>query len=155
MPENKDQLTSILTYHVVRGFPAKSSDLSDNMSIMTLEGSGVTSMVTGGVKINNANVVSADIEATNGVIHVIDTVLMPPSTTSSSTSSSTGTQTMTNTGTSTTGTETGTSSTTGTETGTDTQTGTSSSTTGTQPLTSIAEIASADPRFSTLVSALS
>ena len=69
------------------------------MSITTLEGNAVTSMVTGGVKINGANVVNADIEASNGVVHVIDTVLLPP-----------------------------------------------------QP--KIAEIATADPRFSTLVAAL-
>ncbi len=75
-PENKEKLTQILTYHVI---PAKvmSTDLSDGMSADTVGGSAVTIGTEGGVMVNDANVVSADIEASNGVIHVIDKVLIP------------------------------------------------------------------------------
>lgn len=75
-PENKETLVKILTYHVVAG-KVMSSDLSDGMKAATVEGSEVTIMTGGGVKVNDANVTTADIEATNGVIHVIDAVLMP------------------------------------------------------------------------------
>lgn len=77
-PENIDQLTAILTYHVV---PAKvmSGDLSNNMTAATVEGTEVTIMTEGGVKVDGANVVTADIEASNGVIHVIDAVILPSS----------------------------------------------------------------------------
>ena len=71
-----DLLTSILTYHVVPG-KVMSGDLSDGMTAATVEGSEVTIMTEGGVMVNDANVVTADIEASNGVIHAIDTVLMP------------------------------------------------------------------------------
>jgi len=77
-PENKDLLTAILTYHVVAG-KVMSTDLSNNMMAATVEGSEVTIMTEGGVMVDSANVVSADIEASNGVIHVIDAVIMPPS----------------------------------------------------------------------------
>ncbi|QFT91537.1 Immunogenic protein MPT70 precursor [Roseovarius sp. THAF9] len=76
MPENKDQLTSILTYHVVPG-KVMSGDLSDGMAAETVQGSEVTIGTEGGVTVNEANVVTADIEASNGVIHVIDGVIMP------------------------------------------------------------------------------
>ena len=76
LPENKDQLTAILTYHVVPG-KVMSTDLSDGMEAATVEGSNVTIMTEGGVKVNDANVTTADIEASNGVIHVIDSVIMP------------------------------------------------------------------------------
>ncbi|MEI4261142.1 fasciclin domain-containing protein [Roseovarius sp. D0-M9] len=75
-PENKDQLTSILTYHVVPG-KVMSTDLSNDMTAATVEGSDVTIMTEDGVMVNDATVTTADIEASNGVIHVIDTVLMP------------------------------------------------------------------------------
>ncbi|MEQ9258481.1 MAG: fasciclin domain-containing protein [Roseovarius sp.] len=75
-PENKDQLTAILTYHVVPG-KVMSGDLSNGMTAATVEGSEVTIMTEGGVMVDDANVVSADIEASNGVIHVIDKVIMP------------------------------------------------------------------------------
>ena len=75
-PENKDKLVSILTYHVVPG-KVMSTDLSDGMKAATVQGGEVTIMTEGGVKVDNANVVSADIEASNGVIHVIDAVIMP------------------------------------------------------------------------------
>jgi uncharacterized surface protein with fasciclin (FAS1) repeats len=78
LPENKDTLIAILTYHVVAG-KVMSTDLSDGMMAATVEGSEITVDLSDGVKIDGANVVSADIEASNGVIHVIDAVILPPS----------------------------------------------------------------------------
>jgi len=75
-PENKDQLTAILTYHVVPG-KVMSGDLSNDMSAATVQGGDVKIMTEGGVMVNDANVVQADVEASNGVIHVIDKVIMP------------------------------------------------------------------------------
>ncbi|TCO69651.1 fasciclin domain-containing protein [Rhodovulum euryhalinum] len=77
-PENKDKLTAILTYHVVPG-KVMSGDLSDGMTAATVEGSEVTIGTEGGVTVQGANVTAADIEASNGVIHVIDQVILPPS----------------------------------------------------------------------------
>ncbi|MBT8475863.1 MAG: fasciclin domain-containing protein [Alphaproteobacteria bacterium] len=77
-PENKDQLVSILTYHVVPG-KVMSGDLTNNMEATTVQGSDVTIMTEGGVTVEGANVVTADVEASNGVIHVIDTVILPGS----------------------------------------------------------------------------
>jgi len=76
-PENKDQLVAILTYHVVPG-KVMSTDLTDDMMAKTVEGADVKIDLDGGVKVNDANVVTADIVADNGVIHVIDKVIMPP-----------------------------------------------------------------------------
>lgn len=76
LPENIDQLTAILTYHVVPG-KVMSTDLTNDMNATTVQGSDVNIMTEGGVTVNGANVVTADIEASNGVIHVIDTVIMP------------------------------------------------------------------------------
>lgn len=75
-PENKDQLTAILTYHVVPG-KVMSGDLSDGMTAATVQGGEVTIGTEGGVTVDGANVVQADIEASNGVIHVIDGVILP------------------------------------------------------------------------------
>ena len=75
-PENIDQLTAILTYHVVPG-KVMSGDLSNGMEAATVQGGNVTIMTEGGVMVNGANVVTPDIEASNGVIHVIDAVIMP------------------------------------------------------------------------------
>ena len=75
-PENKDQLVSILTYHVVPGM-VMSGDLSNNMMAATVQGGDVTIMTEGGVTVDGANVVQADIETSNGVIHVIDGVILP------------------------------------------------------------------------------
>src|SRR6056297_2730706 len=75
-PENKDKLTAILSYHVVPG-KVMSGDLSDGMTAATVQGGGVTIGTEGGVTVDGANVVQADIEASNGVIHVIDGVIMP------------------------------------------------------------------------------
>jgi uncharacterized surface protein with fasciclin (FAS1) repeats len=55
-----------------------SSDLQDGMMAATVEGSEVTITTEGGAMVNDANIVQADIEASNGVIHVIDKVIMPP-----------------------------------------------------------------------------
>ena len=76
-PENKDKLTAILTYHVVAG-KVMSGDLSDGMTAATVNGANITIRTTGGVTVNGANVTKADIEASNGVIHVIDAVILPP-----------------------------------------------------------------------------
>ena len=76
MPENKDQLVDILTYHVVEG-AVMSGDLSDGMEATALNGGTLTVGTEGGVTVNGANVTTPDIAASNGVIHVIDTVLMP------------------------------------------------------------------------------
>ena len=75
-PENKDKLTAILTYHVVPG-KVMSGDLTNNMMADTAQGGQVTIMTEGGVTVDGANVVTADIEASNGVIHVIDAVILP------------------------------------------------------------------------------
>jgi transforming growth factor-beta-induced protein len=76
-PENKAKLTSILTYHVVPG-KVMASDVVNLKSAKTVQGSEARVTVEGGsVMIDKANVVATDIEATNGVIHVIDNVLLP------------------------------------------------------------------------------
>lgn len=78
-PANKDQLVAILTYHVV---PAKvmSGDLTDGQTAATVNGSEVAIGVGEGVTVNSANVAMADVMASNGVVHVIDQVLLPPPT---------------------------------------------------------------------------
>ena len=77
MPENKDQLIAVLTYHVVPG-KVMSTDLSDDMTATTVQGSDIMIDLDDGVKINAATVTAADIETSNGVIHVIDAVILPP-----------------------------------------------------------------------------
>ena len=78
-PENKDKLVQILTYHVVPG-KVMSSDLAGKeTTAATVEGSEVAIDATDGVKVDEATVVTADVAASNGVIHVIDTVIMPES----------------------------------------------------------------------------
>ena len=81
-PENLDQLTSILTYHVVPGTITSDQVIGSRTSVATVQGDTVTvdgrvGKFGSGVRVNNANVVSADIIASNGVIHVIDAVLLP------------------------------------------------------------------------------
>ena len=77
LPENKDKLVQILTYHVVAG-KVMAADVVNVDSAKTLEGSSVTvTVANGGVKIDNANVIKTDIKTSNGVIHVIDSVIMP------------------------------------------------------------------------------
>ncbi len=76
-PENKDQLTAILTYHVVPG-KVTSTQVAGLSSATTVNGAAVDIMVENGmVKIDNATVAKADIMASNGVIHVIDAVILP------------------------------------------------------------------------------
>ncbi len=77
-PENKAMLTKILTYHVVPG-KVMSSELVDGMKAATVQGSEVTVTIEGGAMVDDANVIQADIEAENGIIHVIDKVIMPES----------------------------------------------------------------------------
>ena len=73
---NKDALTKILTYHVVSG-KVMAKDIMNLNSLKTLQGEEIMVDTSNGVMINNAKVTQADIECSNGVIHVIDTVLMP------------------------------------------------------------------------------
>ena len=75
-PENKAKLTAILTYHVVPG-RVTSHEVANLNSATTLQGQTVKISKQDGVKINDAKVIAPDVEATNGMIHVIDTVLMP------------------------------------------------------------------------------
>ena len=75
-PENKEKLAAILTYHVVSG-KAMSSDLSDGQKVKTVNGEEISVSINGSVKVDEATVVTADLEASNGVIHVIDHVLLP------------------------------------------------------------------------------
>ena len=76
-PENKDKLIAILTYHVIAG-KVMSTDLSEGLKAATVQGSEVTITLEGGAKVNGATISTADIAATNGVIHVIDAVILPP-----------------------------------------------------------------------------
>ncbi len=81
---DKALLTKILTYHVVAG-QVMAADVTSLASATTVEGEPITITTDmGGVKINDANVTATDVEASNGVIHVIDTVILPPSVTSPS-----------------------------------------------------------------------
>ena len=75
-PENRDQLVQILTYHVVPG-RVLSTDLSEG-AVTSAEGSPLDIAISAaGVSVNGVNVIQADVEASNGVIHVIDQVLLP------------------------------------------------------------------------------
>jgi len=76
LPENKALLAQILTYHVVSGM-VMAADITDG-DVATVEGSNVMLVTTSGVKVNDANVVTADVAASNGVIHAIDAVILPP-----------------------------------------------------------------------------
>ena len=77
MPENKDKLVDILTYHVLAG-QVMAADIAGKVaSVEMLNGGKATVDAQNGVKINEANVVAADVMASNGVIHVIDAVIMP------------------------------------------------------------------------------
>ena len=76
-PEGKETLANILLYHVVSGEVA-SSALTDGMVAETVNGDEITFDLTSGVMVNGASVITADVGASNGIIHVIDKVLMPP-----------------------------------------------------------------------------
>lgn len=80
--EERALLTTILTYHVVAGVAAQSGDLTDGMAVTTVQGEDITIDLEGGVFLDdatevNAKVVIADVEASNGIVHVIDKVLLP------------------------------------------------------------------------------
>jgi uncharacterized surface protein with fasciclin (FAS1) repeats len=77
MPENKDKLTAILTYHVVAGKVMAADIAGKTADVATVQGSTIKVDATNGVMINDATVTTADIETSNGVIHVIDKVLIP------------------------------------------------------------------------------
>lgn len=76
LPENKDTLVKILTYHVLEG--EVTSDMVSAGDVATVEGQNITITTEGGVKVNGANVIATDVMASNGVIHVIDAVIVPP-----------------------------------------------------------------------------
>jgi uncharacterized surface protein with fasciclin (FAS1) repeats len=77
-PENKKQLVDILTYHVVPGVAAYSDQVVKMSQLPTVLGTPITVTVTDGkVRLNDSNVVATDVEASNGVIHVVDTVILP------------------------------------------------------------------------------
>lgn len=79
-PENKEKLIAILTYHAVPGKVMASdvAKLPNGARVKTVNGKEITVRNKGGVRVNSARVIKTDIECTNGVIHVIDTVILPP-----------------------------------------------------------------------------
>ncbi len=76
-PENKDQLASILAYHVIPGAVTSDRLAAKRVSVRTVQGSSVRIDGTNGVRVDGANVVVADVVASNGIIHVIDSVMLP------------------------------------------------------------------------------
>ena len=76
LPENKALLAQILTYHVVSG-KVMAADVTDG-DVATVEGQAVTLSTASGVTVNGATVVTADVAASNGIIHAIDSVILPP-----------------------------------------------------------------------------
>ncbi len=77
-PENIDTLIAVLTYHVIPGAVMSADIAGQTLDVATVEGATIHIDATDGVKVNGANVIAADVLASNGVIHVIDTVLLPP-----------------------------------------------------------------------------
>lgn len=78
LPENRDKLAAILTYHVVSGKVYSKDLMGKKLSAKTVQGSSVhIDASAGGVKVDNATVIKADIATSNGVIHVIDNVILP------------------------------------------------------------------------------
>jgi transforming growth factor-beta-induced protein len=75
---SKDELGAVLKYHVVAGAAVESTALKDDQVFVTLNGSPVLVDTTGGVKVSDAKVTAADVMASNGVIHVIDKIILPP-----------------------------------------------------------------------------
>lgn len=76
-PENKERLVAVLTYHVVPGKVMSSDIAGKEMKVKSVQGSELSVNAKDGVKIDAASVVTADIETSNGVIHVIDQVVLP------------------------------------------------------------------------------
>jgi len=80
-PKNIKQLQSILEYHVIPGAAVRAEDLKASQDVKTLEGQAVhINKISGSVTVQNAKVIKADVGATNGVVHVINSVLTPPTT---------------------------------------------------------------------------
>lgn len=78
-PENKEQLVAVLTYHVIPG-EVMSDDVTKTMKAKTIQGSNASVKSNGeSVMIENAEVVKADLNASNGIVHIIDEVILPPS----------------------------------------------------------------------------
>ena len=77
LPENKKKLVAILTYHVVPGKVTAASLAGKRISVKTVQGGSVKIDGRHGVKVNSSRVIAADVEASNGIIHGIDKVLMP------------------------------------------------------------------------------
>ena len=75
--KDPEKLKGILLYHGIEG-EVKSTDLSGTMKVKTLQGQEIMVDATSGVKVNDAKVVKADIMTDNGIIHVIDKVILPP-----------------------------------------------------------------------------
>ncbi|MDW8107329.1 MAG: fasciclin domain-containing protein [Armatimonadota bacterium] len=73
---DRERLTAILTYHVVPG-RLMAADVARSTQLQTVQGQSITVSTEGGVRVDDANVIQTDIEADNGVIHVIDRVIMP------------------------------------------------------------------------------
>jgi transforming growth factor-beta-induced protein len=80
-PENRETLKAILTYHVLSGevLAARVGRFKDGTKVKTVNGEKITFHLRGGLKVNGANIIKTDVLADNGVIHVIDAVLLPPS----------------------------------------------------------------------------
>ena len=77
-PENKKQLASVLTYHVVAGKTMSTALAGKQLSVTTVQGASLAIDGRNGVTVGGAKVIAADVAASNGVIHVIDKVLLPP-----------------------------------------------------------------------------
>jgi len=78
-PENKERLNSVINYHVVQG-RVMSDQVIELKSVRTGQGQALRIYADHGVRVNDANMIKADVEASNGVIHVIDSVLLPSAT---------------------------------------------------------------------------
>lgn len=78
LPENVDTLTDILTYHVVEGI-VHSTAITGDVNVTALNGDDIMVTTADGVKVNGANVIATNVLASNGIIHVIDAVILPPS----------------------------------------------------------------------------
>jgi uncharacterized surface protein with fasciclin (FAS1) repeats len=76
-PENRDKLVAILTYHVVPGKVMSADIAGKTMEVKSVEGGMIDVDARNGVMVDNATVITPDVAASNGVIHVIDTVIMP------------------------------------------------------------------------------
>ncbi len=76
-PENLEQLVAVLTYHVIPGKVMSTDIAGQTLQVESVQGSSLSVDATNGVTVDGANVVAADIETDNGVIHVIDKVVLP------------------------------------------------------------------------------